>query len=95
MSDYPTRTGQDRAEEAAYVAQPWAHLPRPVLSDRWMDDGNAFALLGHASRAQREAGWPQEARTAWHTEATSGDYDHLLRTILATCDSSSTDDWEG
>lgn len=40
-------------------------------------DGNAFNLLGLVSRALRTGGVSPEEFTA---EATSGDYDHLLRT---------------
>lgn len=60
----------------------WAEAMRPTLSPYWMEDGNAFALLGHADHAQRRAGWTQEQQDAWRTEATSGDYDALLRCIV-------------
>jgi hypothetical protein len=49
-------------------------------------DGNAFAVLGHVMRALREAGWTQEERDAFRAEATSGDYDHLLGTIMKHLD---------
>lgn len=41
-------------------------------------DGNAFAILG---KAQRVATANKMDWDAIHTEATSGDYDHLLRTM--------------
>lgn len=42
-------------------------------------DGNAFAVLGHVSRALRDAGVDP---TEFTTEATSGDYTHLLATAM-------------
>lgn len=42
-------------------------------------DGNAFAILGKAQRVARENDMD------WNTiqaEATNGDYDHLLRTMM-------------
>ena len=42
-------------------------------------DGNAFSILGKASRVAREN------KLDWdtiQTEATSGDYDHLLQTMM-------------
>jgi len=49
-------------------------------------DGNAFAVLGHVQRALREAGWTQENIEAFRAEATSGDYDHLLGTVMRHLD---------
>jgi hypothetical protein len=46
-------------------------------------DGNAFALLGRVTRALRQAGLPKSEEEAFVKEATSGDYDHLLRTCDA------------
>jgi len=45
-------------------------------------DGNAFNLLGRFQRAAREQGWPAAEINAVIREATSGDYDHLLQTLL-------------
>ena len=44
------------------------------------EDGNAFSILGRAQRVARKAGWPEEQIKEFITEATSGDYDHLLQT---------------
>lgn len=46
------------------------------------EDGNAFAILGNANRAMRRAGLPAEERAAFQAEATKGDYDHLLATVM-------------
>lgn len=45
-------------------------------------DGNAFAIMGTVSRALRRAGVSKEERDAYFAEATSGDYDHLLRVTM-------------
>jgi hypothetical protein len=42
------------------------------------EDGNPFAILGRCQRAARQAGLPKAETDAFITEATSGDYDHLL-----------------
>ena len=46
-------------------------------------DGNAFGILGSVMKQMRRAGLPSEEIDAYHTEATSGDYDHLLQTTLS------------
>jgi hypothetical protein len=45
-------------------------------------DGNAFMILGLCQREARRAGLSTEEINAFHEEATSGDYSHLL----ATCE---------
>ena len=45
------------------------------------EDGNAFAILARAKRALRGAGREDEIQDFVH-EATSGDYDHLLRVVM-------------
>ena len=45
-------------------------------------DGNAFFILGRARTVAREAGWSDEKWKEIMTEATSGDYDHLLQTMM-------------
>lgn len=49
-------------------------------------DGNGFMLVGKVRSALRDAGVPAEEIEAFTAEATSGNYDHLLQTILATVD---------
>jgi hypothetical protein len=46
-------------------------------------EGNAFAILGHVLRALRAAHVPQDECEAFGREAMSGDYDHLLQTVMA------------
>jgi hypothetical protein len=45
------------------------------------EDGNAFAILARAKRALRGAGREDEVQDFVY-EATSGDYDHLLRVVM-------------
>lgn len=44
-------------------------------------DGNAFAILGEAQRALKKAGL-QDKWEEIYAEATSGDYDKLLQTMI-------------
>lgn len=46
-------------------------------------DGNAFALIGKVQKALKEAEVSKEELDEFFTEATSGDYNHLLRTCMA------------
>ena len=56
-------------------------------------DGNAFALLGAFSRAAREQGWDGPSIKAVMDEATAGNYDHLLQTLIKhTVDPQPSDD---
>jgi len=45
-------------------------------------DGNAFALLGRAHKAAKFAKWPNEKWESVFGEARSGDYNHLLQTLM-------------
>jgi hypothetical protein len=45
-------------------------------------DGNAFAILGQASHAAKKACWSKERWAKVRAEATSGDYNHLLQTLM-------------
>jgi hypothetical protein len=50
------------------------------------EDGNAFAIMGAVSKALRRAGKGQDAIDEFTKDATSGDYDHLLRVAMETVD---------
>lgn len=52
---------------------------RVQLSGR---DGNAFAVLGQCQRAARKEGVSGDQIKEFMTEASSGDYDHLLATCM-------------
>ena len=59
--------------------------PRPTVKLVGAD-GNAFMVMGLAFRALSEAGWSKEERLAFQAEATSGDYNHMLRTVMKYLD---------
>jgi len=46
------------------------------------EDGNAFAVLGRVSKALRRGGVSESIVEAFRNEATTGDYDHLLQTVM-------------
>lgn len=46
------------------------------------EDGNALAVVGRVREALRRAGVPREEVSLFTEEATSGDYNHLLQTVL-------------
>lgn len=46
------------------------------------EDGNAFAILGRVHREMRRAGLGQTERDAFTKEATAGDYNDLLQTVM-------------
>lgn len=45
-------------------------------------DGNAFMLIGAWRKQARREGWTAEEIEAVTKEAQSGDYDHLLQTLM-------------
>ncbi|MBC7286097.1 hypothetical protein [Hoeflea sp.] len=45
-------------------------------------DGNAFMILGLCQKAARRAGLSEAKIDAFTEEATTGDYDHLIRTAM-------------
>lgn len=46
-------------------------------------DGNAGAIIGSVALALRRAGNPEHVINEFRMEAMSGDYDHVLRTVVA------------
>lgn len=59
------------------------------------EDGNAFSILGRVQRIMKRNGLHDEIEN-FRTEATSGDYDNLLRTVMAwfSVDTDLDDDYE-
>lgn len=45
-------------------------------------DGNDFALIGGWKRAARREGWSEDEIETVIADAMSGDYDHLVQTIM-------------
>lgn len=50
------------------------------------EDGKAFAIMGRVAKALRRADVDPKEIEAFRTEATAGDYDHLLRTCMRWVD---------
>jgi hypothetical protein len=49
-------------------------------------DGNAFVLMGAFRKQARKEGWDTKEIDIVMTECQSGDYDHLLQTLIAHCE---------
>ena len=45
-------------------------------------DGNAFSILARCQSAARRAAWDERYLEEFLDEATAGDYNHLLRTVM-------------
>ncbi len=45
-------------------------------------DGNAFFILGTVQKALKQGGVSQSEIDEFHAEATDGDYDQLLQTVM-------------
>ena len=58
------------------------------------EDGNAFAILGRVIRALKRAGVSREEIDLFHSEATSGDYDNLLQTVMSWVSIDEYDDYD-
>ena len=48
-------------------------------------DGNAFFIIGRARKALRNAGASADDIEAFCEDAMSGNYDHVLRTVMEWC----------
>jgi hypothetical protein len=46
------------------------------------EDGNAMFIIGRVRKAMRRAKLPESELTSFLDEATSGDYDNVLRTAM-------------
>jgi hypothetical protein len=57
-------------------------------------NGNAYVVMGEFKRAARQQGWTPEEIDTVIKEAMSGDYDHLLATILDNVDMPDEDEDE-
>lgn len=68
-----------KGERATNIRSPRYPQARVRLVD---EDGNAFAILGRTKRALLQAGAEEDDIAAFFREATAGDYDHLLATVL-------------
>lgn len=55
-------------------------------------DGNAYMLIGAFRRQAKREGWTQEEIQKVSEECMSGDYDHLLQTLLPLCQPTEDDE---
>lgn len=55
-------------------------------------DGNAFSIMGAFQRNARKQGWTADEIKAVFDEAMSGDYNHLLATIMDNVDEEDEDE---
>lgn len=49
-------------------------------------DGNAFFLMGAFRKQARREGWTTEEIQSVIDECTSGDYNHLICTLMEVCE---------
>ena len=56
----------------------YPHITAPIIGA----DGNAVILIGITAEALRKGGVPGSERSKFNLEAMSGDYDHVLATIM-------------
>jgi len=49
-------------------------------------DGNAFSLMGAFQKQARRENWTKEEIDTVINECMSGDYDHLLQTLIGVCE---------
>ena len=49
-------------------------------------DGNAFSLMGAFQKQARNEGWDQDEINQVLEECMSGDYDHLVQTLMEHCE---------
>ena len=61
------------------------HTSKKIDLDLAEIDGNAFSLLAAFQRQARREGWGAEEIKSILDEARVGDYDHLVRTLVAYC----------
>ena len=55
-------------------------------------DGNAFSLMGAFRKQARREGWDAKEIDAVMTECQSGDYGHLLQTLMKYCEPAEDDE---
>ena len=53
-----------------------------ILVELSGQDGNALFIIGRTRRAMREAGVSNDECNSFSKDAMSGDYDHVLQTVM-------------
>ncbi len=67
-------------------------VPKKVRLNLLGMDGNAFVLMGAFQRQARREKWTDTEIKTVLDECKSGDYNHLLATLLAHTEASDTDE---
>lgn len=61
-------------------------INKSVNLDLTSIDGNAYSLMGHFQKQARKENWTQEEIDQVLEECKSGDYDHLVQTLIQYCE---------
>lgn len=67
-------------------------IDKTVNLDLVGNNGNAYVILGLFARAAKKEGWLKTEIDTVVKEAISGDYDHLLATVLNHCEAKGPED---
>ena len=79
--DWPTSGLSPDYEEIYSDTPSFARHPE-VTVQLTGQDGNGFGIVCRVKMALKRAGVPEAEQDEFFTEATSGDYDHLLQTCM-------------
>lgn len=74
-----------KARAAYWEIKPTATTTKKIKLKLAGLDGNAFSLMGEFLRQARKEGWTKDETKKVMTECQSGDYNNLLRTLMAHC----------
>lgn len=58
----------------------WMEQCKDIIVNMYGVDGNAFCIIAAVTKEMRRAGAPQDVIASFFKEATSGDYENLLKT---------------
>lgn len=72
------------------MATKYPHLKVPLVGE----DGNAFFIIGRVTQIMRDARIGPDDIKIVVDDMTSGDYNHLLRVVMDTFDTSDDEGWD-
>ena len=78
----PLRVPTELGSTALVPGGPMEPLYPDIQVDLVGEDGNAFAIIGKVRQALRRGGVDDEVVKAFTEEATSGNYDNVVRTAM-------------
>jgi len=88
MADFNCSTGTSATSGDGTVTGPRKKVQLELVGL----DGNAFALMGAFQKAARRQGWTADEIKVVLDECRSGDYNHLLQTLMEHTTSPDTED---